>query len=117
MRKIIRYIFLIPIFIIVVALAVANRTPVSFSLNPFDPGHPVFTFQEIPLFFLLFCALLAGILLGGISSWRAQGKWRRRARKSQHEVKILQNEAKIDGQRQKFEPGYILPEPDDPKVR
>ena len=52
----------VPLAIILVALAVANRNPVAFTLDPFNPGNPALTMQ-LPLFVLLFLAVGIGFLL------------------------------------------------------
>ena len=46
---------IVPLAIILVALAVANRSPTAFTLDPFNPGNPALTIQ-LPLFVLLFIA-------------------------------------------------------------
>ena len=44
----------VPLAIILVALAVANRGAASFTLDPFNPGNPALTWQ-MPLFVLALC--------------------------------------------------------------
>jgi uncharacterized integral membrane protein len=70
---------LVPLGIILIALAVANRAPVAFTLDPFNPGNPALTIQ-LPLFFLLFAALAAGMLIGSLATWFKQGRYRKLAR-------------------------------------
>ena len=41
----------VPLAIILIALAVANRAPVAFTIDPFNPGNPALTLQ-LPLFVL-----------------------------------------------------------------
>lgn len=71
----------LPLCIIVVALAVANRRPVPVSLDPFSPDTSALTFQ-VPLFVLIFGALILGVVLGGMASWLGQGRFRREARRA-----------------------------------
>ena len=78
----------VPLAIILIALAVANRAPVAFTLDPFNPGNPALT-MEMPLFVLLFAALALGVIVGGIVTWFRQGYYRRLARVRGQELQIL----------------------------
>jgi len=79
MRRTIRLIILVPIGIVLIALALANRAPVTLSLDPFRPDQPAAAIT-VPLFVALFAALLVGLAIGGMAAWLGQGKWRRAAR-------------------------------------
>ena len=57
----------------------ANRAPVAFTLDPFNPGNPALTIQ-LPLFFLLFAALAPGMMIGSLATWFRQGRYRKLAR-------------------------------------
>lgn len=76
--KLLRWIVLPPVVILAMAIAVANRAPVTFSLDPFDPASPAIGL-EVPLFLIILFSVLAGILFGGLGAW-AQA--RRKAAKS-----------------------------------
>jgi uncharacterized integral membrane protein len=78
-NRVILILVLVPIGIILIALAVANRAPAAFTLDPFNPGNPALTI-ELPLFFLLFAALAAGMLIGSLATWFKQGRYRKLAR-------------------------------------
>ena len=78
-RKIIFVLFLIPLAIALIALTVANRGNVPLSLDVFNPANPALTFHA-PLFVWVFCALAIGIIVGGVGSWFAQGKHRKKER-------------------------------------
>ncbi|PKQ01259.1 MAG: DUF1049 domain-containing protein [Alphaproteobacteria bacterium HGW-Alphaproteobacteria-12] len=77
--KLLRWIVLPPAVILAMAIAVANRGPVMFSLDPFDTASPALAL-EVPLFLVILVSVLAGILFGGMGAW-AQA--RRKAAKSQ----------------------------------
>ena len=79
LRKIFTALILLPLAIIVVSLAVANRENVTLSFDPFDPGHPALT-RALPLYLLMLMLLIGGVFVGGIAAWLTQGKWRRAAR-------------------------------------
>ncbi|AXS42370.1 LapA family protein [Breoghania sp. L-A4] len=92
MKRILKIILLVPPAIVVIILAVANRQAVVLSLDPFAPEAPAFAI-EAPLFWLLFGALFAGIMLGGAGAWVKQRKWRRQARDKRREAERLRHEA------------------------
>lgn len=91
-RRLVSLFILAPAAIILVALAVANRSPVQFTIDPFNPGNPLLSWQT-PLFALLFLALIAGLLAGGLVTWLAQGRYRRLARERKAEADRLMSEA------------------------
>jgi len=63
-----RWIVLPPIVLLAMALAVANRAPVTFSLDPFDPLAPALG-VEVPLFLIVIVSVLLGIVIGGAGAW------------------------------------------------
>ena len=85
MRKFIAAIILIPLAILMVMFAVANRGSVAISLDPFSANAPALT-VHMPLFLLLLIALIVGVLAGGIAAWLRQAKWRRAARRLDREL-------------------------------
>ncbi|RWF72018.1 MAG: DUF1049 domain-containing protein, partial [Mesorhizobium sp.] len=56
----------VPLAVILIALAVANRGLVAFTLDPFHPGNPALTLN-LPLFILLFLALAIGMIVGSMA--------------------------------------------------
>ncbi len=82
----------IPVAIVLVALAVSNRKPVELILDPFRPEDPALSLA-LPLYVVIFGALLAGVALGGVASWLGQGKWRRTARMRAQDAMRWQAEA------------------------
>jgi uncharacterized integral membrane protein len=82
----------VPVAIVLIALAVANRTFVPFTLDPFNPGNPALTLS-LPLFVYLFLALLLGVLIGGAATWMRQGRYRRQARRQTAEARAFREEA------------------------
>lgn len=74
-----RWIVLPPVALIVMALAVANRRDVLLSFDPFNPASPAIGI-DMPLALVILIAVFAGILIGGVSTWRqARRKAARRA--------------------------------------
>lgn len=85
LRKIVQLFVVLPLAILLVVFAVANRHFVTLSLDPFGGDSPALSLQ-IPLFLLFFLALILGVLIGGVAAWFGQGKWRRRARHEHDEA-------------------------------
>jgi uncharacterized integral membrane protein len=92
MRKFIAAVILIPLAILMVMFAVANRARVPVSLDPFSANAPALTVQ-VPLFLLLLIALIVGVLAGGVAAWLKQSKWRRAARRLDRELRTARAEA------------------------
>lgn len=78
----------LPIAIVLIALAVANRSWVPFTLDPFHPGNPALTIQ-LPLFVFLFIAIAIGVLIGSFATWMRQGRYRRLAKRHGAEAETL----------------------------
>ena len=87
-RKIIAAIILVPLAVVIVAFAVANRQIVTVSLDPFSAEHPAASLT-LPLFALVIVLLVLGVLIGGIAAWLRQSKWRRTARRLEREIADL----------------------------
>jgi uncharacterized integral membrane protein len=90
-RKIVAAVILIPLAVVIVAFAVANRQIVTVSLDPFSSEHPASTLT-LPLFALIIVLLIAGVVIGGVAAWLRQAKWRRVARRLEREVEELRRE-------------------------
>jgi uncharacterized integral membrane protein len=88
LRKIIAAIILVPLAVIIIAFAVANRQEVVISFDPFDTVQPGYS-QATWLFVPIFAALIVGVLIGGLASWLRQGKWRGAARRFERELQML----------------------------
>ncbi|MEM1046899.1 MAG: LapA family protein [Pseudomonadota bacterium] len=99
LKSLIRLFIVLPIAIIVIMLAVANRRSVPVSFNPLDPENPA-TIFEIPLFWLVFACVALGVVLGGIAVWFKQGKHRKAARQNRNEAARWR--AETDRQREKL---------------
>jgi len=115
LKHIISWIIGLPAAVIIIALSVANRQPVRFSIDPFSQDNPVFA-TEIPLFVLLLVAIFIGLLFGGMASWLAQGKWRRAARTARAEgIKLKQEHETLKRQSLQAQ-NRLLPSSDRPEA-
>jgi uncharacterized integral membrane protein len=79
MRNFLKAVILIPLALLIVAFAVANRQIVAFTLDPFGLAGAPLNFQA-PLFALAFALVIVGVVIGGIATWLKQSHWRRAAR-------------------------------------
>lgn len=91
-NRIVLVVILIPVAIVLIALAVANRGMTAFTLDPFNPGNPALTIQ-LPLFFLLFAVLALGMVIGSIATWFKQGRYRKIARQRSIEIEAARANA------------------------
>ena len=78
--------------VLLVTLSVANRDPVRLVLDPFRPDAPVIS-MTLPLYAYLLGALTLGVVLGGVSTWLTQGRWRKTARVKAQDAMRWQAEA------------------------
>jgi uncharacterized integral membrane protein len=91
MIRFLKGLVLLPVAILVVALAVANRDLVRVSFDPFSPDMPVFS-ATLPLYLLLFIAVAVGVLLGGCGAWLGQSATRRTSAERRREIRRLEGE-------------------------
>ncbi|HEV2559561.1 MAG TPA: lipopolysaccharide assembly protein LapA domain-containing protein [Microvirga sp.] len=91
MIRFLKALILLPVAILVVLLAVANREPVQVSVDPFTPDAPGFV-MNVPLYAVVFAAVMLGVLVGGVAAWLAQSKHRRARRHYRREAQHLKTE-------------------------
>jgi hypothetical protein len=106
-NRILLVVVLLPLAIVLIALAVANRGLTAFTLDPFNPGNPALTIQA-PLFFLLFAALAIGMVIGSVATWFKQGRYRKMARQRSIEMEAARANA---ARAAKTSAGPALPRP------
>jgi len=92
MNRFLLIVVFIPVAIVLIALAVANRGGVPFTLDPFNPGSPGLTVHW-PLFVYLFASLGLGLIVGSVATWFRQGRYRKAAREQASEVRALRDQA------------------------
>jgi len=86
LARLLSILIVLPLSILAIALAVANRRDVLVSLDPFSPNAPVLS-ATVPLYVVIFAALIIGVVLGGGVTWLRQGRFRREARQARRELK------------------------------
>ncbi len=94
MVKFLKLLILVPIAIVILAFAIANRHVTSVSFDPFSDPAASGALVTAPLFILLFLALIVGVVVGGIATWFTQGKNRRKARDAREDAERWREEAR-----------------------
>lgn len=92
MKRFFTYLIVFPLALVLIALAITNRAPVTIILDPFAPDNPALSFS-LPLFLLILGALALGVLLGGLATWFRQGQRRKAAKQAQYEAARFRREA------------------------
>ena len=104
-RRIVTALILLPLAIVVISVAVANRQSVVVSFDPFDQAHPALT-RALPLYLLMLMLLIGGVVVGGIAAWLRQGKWRRAARRADAQARELR--AEVDRLKRRVGPSALV---------
>ncbi len=92
-RRIVTGLIVVPLAIVIIAFAVANRQIVTVSFDPFSVTEPAAAIT-LPLFALIILLLIIGVLIGGAAAWLRQSRWRSTARRLEREVAELRE--KVD---------------------
>jgi uncharacterized integral membrane protein len=92
MKRFLKFLFLVPVALVILALAVANRHPVTIFLDPFAGYAPEGTQIVMPLYIVMLLAALAGIIIGSVTTWLEQSNYRRAARRAKGEADSLRAE-------------------------
>jgi uncharacterized integral membrane protein len=100
LRKLVFWLVLVPLAIVILMFAVANREIVTVSFDPFSATAPAASIS-IPLFVLIFVLVILGVVIGGVAAWLRQSGYRRAARQRDADVTALRREietlnAKLD---------------------
>ena len=89
MKRLFYYFILVLALIVMAAFAIANKQwiaeGVALSYDPSAPGAEASTLH-LPMFLILFGVLVIGMLIGGITVWLKQSRFRRAARVAQVEA-------------------------------
>jgi len=100
-RKILSAVILVPLAVVIIIFAVANRQSVTVSFDPFSTASPAYA-VTLPLFVLIAMLIILGVLIGGTVAWVGQARWRRAARRLDADVRTLHQE--LDAIRRRFAP-------------
>src|SRR3954469_23582161 len=91
MRKFLTGLVLIPLGVVFIVFAVANRHQVTVSFDPFNSDAAVGV--TLPLFVVIIAVAILGVIAGGMATWFRQRHWRRAARR--HEADARQARAEM----------------------
>ena len=114
LRKFVAALILVPLAIVIIALAVANRQAVTLSFDPFSASAPA-AVLTLPLFVIVLVALIAGVVVGGLAVRFGHGRWRRAARRFEREAGELR--ARLDALVDKAAEPSIVPRQQEPPPR
>jgi uncharacterized integral membrane protein len=114
LRKIVAMLILVPLAIVIIAFAVANRQAVTLSLDPFSAGAPAAALT-LPLFAIVFVTLIVGVIVGGLAVRLGHGRWRRMARRLEREAGELR--AKLEALHESRAEPSIVPREQTPPPR
>lgn len=90
-RKFLTAVILLPLGVLILGFAVANRQAITISFDPFDATQPAYA-ATLPLFILIFVLVILGIFIGGVAAWLRQSGYRRQARRLERENQALHSE-------------------------
>ena len=83
------WILTVPLTVVVIVFAVANREFVPLDLWPFEFA------VQVPIFALVLCSMFVGFLIGALAMWLSSGKQRRRARAARGRLAKLEREVQV----------------------
>ena len=86
MRKFLTALVVIPLGIIFVVFAVANRHWVTVSFDPFNSVNPSVA-VTMPLFVVIIVVAILGVAAGGMATWFRQRHWRRASRRHEADAR------------------------------
>jgi hypothetical protein len=84
-KRIFNWLIGLPIAVIGIGFAVANREWVNVSFDPINRAHP-FAMVQMPLWVLFFCGIFVGIFAGWLVAWIGGGKYRKATRQAKIEL-------------------------------
>jgi uncharacterized integral membrane protein len=100
LRRFFNVMVLLPLAIVIVAFAVANRHAVTVSLDPVNGADPALSFS-LPLFVVILSSAIAGVAIGGSATWFRQQRWRRTARRHEADARAAR-QALAEGKAGRF---------------
>ncbi len=93
MRSVLRIIIFVPLGLVFLFFAVANRGAVKIFLDPFPGGDAAGPSFEAPLYLVVLASIALGVVAGSLSSWVAHGRYRRAAKAARADAKKARSEA------------------------
>jgi uncharacterized integral membrane protein len=91
MRKFLTALIVIPLGLLFIVFAVANRHLVTVSFDPFNSRDPSVG-VTMPLFVVIIGVAILGVAAGGTATWLRQRHWRRAARQYEADARQARTE-------------------------
>lgn len=91
MKRFLTWVIGVPAAILLIGFAVANRSWVTISFDPFDRDDPAISLT-LPLWGVLATGIFIGIVAGWVNAWINQRRWRRHAKALRQENDRLASE-------------------------
>src|SRR6478736_2209558 len=91
MRKFLSALIVVPLSLIFLVFAVANRHFVTVSFDPFNSTDPALSVTLPPVLLLILVAIL-GVVAGGLAVWFGQRHWRRASRRHEADARAARAE-------------------------
>ncbi|WP_159729844.1 lipopolysaccharide assembly protein LapA domain-containing protein [Methylosinus sp. Ce-a6] len=93
MRSVLRILVFVPLGLVFLYFAAANRAPVRIFLDPFPGAGESGPSFEAPLYLVVLASVALGVVAGGVSSFVAHGRYRRAAKVARADAKKARSEA------------------------
>jgi uncharacterized integral membrane protein len=90
-RRLLNWLILLPLAVVLILFAVANRVFVTVSFDPFAGGEPALALS-VPLFIVVFAGLIVGVVVGALASFARHWRLWRAARRAEGEAARLRAE-------------------------
>ena len=98
-RRLLSWAIGLPLAAIIIAFCIANREWITVSFDPVHRDAPRAAIA-MPQWVLFFAGIFFGLIVGWISAWFNQGKWRKAAREHRAQIRKQQQElARVEHQR------------------
>src|SRR5882672_3448499 len=91
MRKFFTALIVIPLGLLLIVFAVANRHLITVSFDPFNSRDPSVG-VTMPLFVVIIGVAILGVVAGGTAAWFRQRYWRRAARQYEADARQARTE-------------------------
>jgi len=91
-RRLVGWLVLVPLCVILVVFALANRQMVSVNFDPLESRVPLIAPVGVPLYAVIYAVLIVGVVLGGTAVWFTQGRNRREKRQLRRQTEQLRRE-------------------------
>jgi uncharacterized integral membrane protein len=100
MRKFLTGLILIPLGVLFIVFAFANRRLVTVTFDPFGGNDPE-TGVTLPLFILIIAVAIFGVVAGSVATWLGQRRWRHTSR--QYETDAREARVELADLRSRYE--------------